>query len=69
MPKRKAPAAAPISTFRPTLYLGYLVGREDICLGPKARHRLRKHLRRCGDDAERAAEVIRSFAAAWMFST
>ena len=62
----KDPDARPQSTCAPFAYLGYRVGRDAITLGPKARGRLPKHLRRARGEA-RAFQVVRSFAAAWRF--
>ena len=63
----KDPNAVPRSTHAPNLYLGHVVTREGFRLGPKARGRLPARLRRLAGDPERAAAVVRSYAAAWRF--
>ncbi|MCK6528241.1 RNA-directed DNA polymerase [Myxococcota bacterium] len=63
----KDPEARPISTRGAVSYLGYRVTPHRMWLGPKARGRLPAHLRRRLRDPARAGQVVRSFAAAWVF--
>ena len=65
----KDPGALPRSTFRPLLYLGHRVTREDIALGPKARQRLAARIRRHVRHPERAAAAVRAYGALWMWGS